>query len=242
MTTGSCCTSCVLSSYKTSNDLELLVMPVIHQHSQEPTEKMFIENASLQPPRRHHELFLRSRPYRGELPTVAGLLLYPDTPAKMQTTTQEAFCFKPIPQDRVKVDHIAQNRQQESHYPHPTSSRQTGKGNSRSQDKEPEEDKQEGNTDQQQGSSAVADTDTAQMQSQYQKDFPPPSSIRRRRTPALPQPDNIGINPAFRIKFSTVQREAYCGWPIINPRYAGGMTAPLSRQPNKPSRQQSSTC
>lgn len=37
-----------------------------------------------------------------------------------------------------------------------------------------------------------------EMQSQYQKDFPPPSSCRRRRTPALPQPDNIGINPAFR--------------------------------------------
>lgn len=35
------------------------------------------------------------------------------------------------------------------------------------------------------------------MLSQYQQDFPPPPCPRR-RTPALPHPDNIGINPAFR--------------------------------------------
>lgn len=43
-------------------------MPVI----QEPEDKMFFESANLQHPRRHHEFFLRSRPYRGEPPTVAG--------------------------------------------------------------------------------------------------------------------------------------------------------------------------
>ncbi|XP_067350360.1 uncharacterized protein si:dkeyp-69c1.9 isoform X4 [Channa argus] len=204
---------------------------------------MFIENANLQSPRRHHEVLLRSRAYRGELPTVAGFLLYPDTPSKMQTTAQEAFCLKPIPQNRGK-DHTAHNTQQESHHPSrfPTSSRQTGTGNSTSRDKEPEEDEQEGNTNPQQGSTKVTNKDIAQMQSQYQKDYPPPSSIRRRRTPALPQPDNIGINPAFRIKFSTVQREAFCGWPIRNPSSSGGMTAALSRQPKEPSKEQSSTC
>lgn len=46
--------------------------------------------------------------------------------------------------------------------------------------------------------SVKVDEETLEMQSQYQKDFPPPSSRHRRRTPALPQPDNIGINPAFR--------------------------------------------
>lgn len=51
---------------------ELLVMPVIQQHSQERADKMFFEHANLQHPRRHHEPFLRSRPYRGELPTEAG--------------------------------------------------------------------------------------------------------------------------------------------------------------------------
>ncbi|XP_026226229.1 uncharacterized protein si:dkeyp-69c1.9 [Anabas testudineus] len=196
------------------------MMPEIQQHSQETTDKMFVENANVQHPRPHHDLLLRSRPYRGEPPTVAGFLLYPDTPAKMETTSREAFSFRPIPQqERGKGDHIAHNTQQQSHSPHPTSSRQTGRGNSSSsRDKEAEEDEQEGKHSQQRGSTAVQNEDPADMQSQYQKDFPPPSSCRRRRTPALPQPDNIGINPAFRIEFSTVQRENFPGWPIMNPR------------------------
>ncbi|KAK9536635.1 hypothetical protein VZT92_006402 [Zoarces viviparus] len=70
------------------------------------------------------------------------------------------------------------------------------------------------------------------MQSQYQKDFPPPSSYRRRRTPALPQPDNIGINPAFRMDFGTVQRETFPGWPIMNPTCAGRLGAASSGQLN----------
>ncbi|XP_041808681.1 uncharacterized protein si:dkeyp-69c1.9 [Chelmon rostratus] len=53
-----------------------------------------------------------------------------------------------------------------------------------------------------------------------------------RRTPALPQPDNIAINPAFRIEFSTVQREAYPCWPIMNPRCAGRLRVASSGQPN----------
>ncbi|XP_035035073.1 uncharacterized protein si:dkeyp-69c1.9 [Hippoglossus stenolepis] len=185
-------------------------MPVSRQDIQEPRDKMFIQNANPQQPLRH-EFLLRGRPYRGELPSVAGFLLYPDTPAKMETTSQEAFCFRPVPRpDRVKGSHIAQSTQQESHCPHPPASRQTGRGNS-SGDREPGE-----------GATAVKnEQDTAEMQSQYQKDFPPQSSCRRRRTPALPQPDNIGINPAFRIEFNTVQRETYPGWPIMNPRYAG---------------------
>ncbi|XP_044079287.1 uncharacterized protein si:dkeyp-69c1.9 [Siniperca chuatsi] len=206
-------------------------MPVSQQHSQGPTDKMFIKNANLRHPSRHHELFMDCRPYRGEPPTVAGFLLYPDTPAKMETTSREAFCFRPVPQqDGGKGDHIAHNTQQDSHRSHPTSSRQTGGGNS-NRDGEPGEDELEGNHDQM-GSTAVKnEQDTTGMQSQYQKDFPPPSSCRRRRTPAFPQPDNIGINPAFRIEFSTVQRETYPGWPITNPRYAGRLRAASSGLP-----------
>ncbi|XP_047463848.1 uncharacterized protein si:dkeyp-69c1.9 isoform X2 [Mugil cephalus] len=106
-------------------------------------------------PRHHHEFFLRSRPYRGEPPTVAGFLLYPDTPASMETTSQEAFCFRPVTQQL--------------------------------RDK---------------GLTSYLNPDT---------------SCCRRRTPAFPQPDNIGINPAFRIEFSTVQRETYSGWPNMSP-------------------------
>ncbi|KAK1883388.1 Serine--tRNA ligase [Dissostichus eleginoides] len=118
---------------------------------------MFIQNA-----RRQHDFFRRSPPYRGEPPTVAGFLLYPDTPAKMETTSREAFRSRTISQqDRGKGDNSASNTQQEAN-------------------------------------------------------------------PALPQPDNIGINPAFRIDFSTVQREDYPGWPIMNPRRTG-----RSRQDNQ---------
>ncbi|XP_062289480.1 uncharacterized protein si:dkeyp-69c1.9 [Scomber scombrus] len=199
-------------------------MPVNPQHSQEPTETMFIENVILRQPRHNHGFFQRARPYRGEPPTVAGFLLYPDTPAKMETTSREAFCFRPITQPhRSKGEHVALNSQQEFLRSQPTSLRQTGRGNS-SKDREPGKDMQEGDLDQIQ--------DTTELQSQYQKDFPPPSSCRRRRTPALPQPDNIGINPAFRIEFRTVQRETYPGWPILNPRCAARLRVASSGNPN----------
>lgn len=58
--------------------------------------------------------------------------------------------------------------------------------------------KEEENHKQMQSTAVKVDQETLQMQSQYQKDFPPPSFCHGRRTPALPQPDNIGINPAFR--------------------------------------------
>ncbi|XP_054611527.1 uncharacterized protein si:dkeyp-69c1.9 isoform X2 [Dunckerocampus dactyliophorus] len=149
----------------------------------EPSNKMFMEN--LQHSRRHHNFFLRARPYRGELPTVAGFLLYPDTPAKMETTSHDDFCFKTVPQ-RDKGMNIL---------PHSP-------------------DRQEVDTaaDMAKRADPVQDPQAETMRSQYQKDFPPPSSWCRRSTPALPQPDNIGINPAFRIDFRTVQRDTFPDW------------------------------
>ncbi|KAL7390647.1 hypothetical protein ABVT39_024889 [Epinephelus coioides] len=126
-------------------------------------------------------------------------------------------CVAMSPHAPARGDHIAPHTQQGSHRSHPTSSRQTGKGNS-SRDGEPGEDEQEGDHDQ---TAVTNEPDVTEMQSQYQKDFPPPSSCHRRRTPALPQPDNIGINPGFRIEFSTMQREHYPVWPMIDPRSAG---------------------
>nr|XP_043898532.1 uncharacterized protein si:dkeyp-69c1.9 [Solea senegalensis]XP_043898533.1 uncharacterized protein si:dkeyp-69c1.9 [Solea senegalensis]XP_043898534.1 uncharacterized protein si:dkeyp-69c1.9 [Solea senegalensis] len=156
-----------------------------------------------QPPR-CHDLFLRGRPYRGEPPTVAGFLLYPDTPAKMETTSREAFCFKVVPQQvrgKAPGNYITENTLQESHCHHPSSSSS-----------------RDSRTDGERGQTAVShEPDTAQMQSQYQKDFPPPSCCRR-RTPVIPPPDNIGINPAFRIDFHTVQREAFPGWSPVKPQ------------------------
>lgn len=89
-----------------------------------------------------------------------------------------------------------QNTQQQSQCHHPTPSRQTGRGNTGMSSR-----------DSTQGQSAgTHHAETREMQSQYQKDFPPPSSCRRRRTPALPQPDNIGINPAFRYGLQQISK------------------------------------
>ncbi|KAM3600860.1 uncharacterized protein V6R79_003880 [Siganus canaliculatus] len=194
---------------------------------------MFIKNVNLHHPNRYHELFLPSRPYKGEPPTVAGILLYPDTPTKMETTSQEAFKFRPIPQEnRGKGGHVAPNLLQRSRCSHLTSSRQTGGGSSSSRHVRMGEEEQEGGNVEMGLTAVTNEQDAQEMQSQYQKDFPPPTSCCRRRTPALPQPDNIGINPAFRFEFSTIQRETYPVWPIVNPRYAGRRRAASCGQTN----------
>ena len=95
--------------------------------------------------------------------------------------------------------HVAQNTQQESHRSHLTSTRQTGRGNS-SRDREEDEVGIESQRDRTGSTGGENEHGTTEMKSQYQKDFPPPSSCRRRRTPAHPQPDNIGINPAFGLE------------------------------------------
>lgn len=152
--------------------------------------------------------------------------------------------------DHPLLDQHVQSSRQESHRSHVTSSRQTGTGNN-SRDREQVKDGHR--------SSHGRTQDSTEMRSQYQKDFPPPSACWRRRTPALPQPDNIGINPAFRweklcwhhqalkihvkknssvsvrvtrIEFRTIQRDTYPGWPITMPMYDGRLR---KDKPNTPS-------
>ncbi|XP_068188256.1 uncharacterized protein si:dkeyp-69c1.9 isoform X1 [Antennarius striatus] len=185
---------------------------------------MFIKHVNHGHPNRHHELFQPCRAYRGEPPTVAGFLLYPETPTKMETTSREAFCFRPVPQ-RHKEDLVAHSSL-ESCCSTSTSLRQTDGGN-----RERVVDEDEGSHAPTELTVVNKEDDATEMLSQYQNDFPPPSSCRRRRTPALPQPDNIGINPAFRIELSTVQREAYPGWPILNPKYTNRLRVASSSRP-----------
>ncbi|XP_061905243.1 uncharacterized protein si:dkeyp-69c1.9 isoform X1 [Entelurus aequoreus] len=188
--------------------------------SMEPSDQMFMENLQ-----GRHDFFLRARPYRGELPTMAGFLLYPDTPAKMETTSREAFCSRTVPQRRDRTSCRRNVSQYFCKYilyllpgvrasgqqnlapdtrlcSHPATPPQTASGHGRAA--EPAQDPQ-----------------AEKMLSQYQKDFPPPSWPRRRRTPALPQQDNIGINPSFRMEFRTVQRDTYPDWPVSGPETAG---------------------
>lgn len=86
---------------------------------------------------------------------------------------------------------VTRASQQEPNQSHSTFSERGGVENG-------DQGKEEENHEQMQSTAVKVDQETLQMQSQYQKDFPPPSFCHGRRTPALPQPDNIGINPAFR--------------------------------------------
>lgn len=86
---------------------------------------------------------------------------------------------------------VTRASQQEPNQSHSTFSERGGVENG-------DQGKEEENHKQMQSTAVKVDQETLQMQSQYQKDFPPPSFCHGRRTPALPQPDNIGINPAFR--------------------------------------------
>lgn len=103
---------------------------------------------------------------------------------------------------RSGVD-VSWSSHQEPYQSHPTVTGQRGVGNS-------EQGEEEENHSQMQSTAVTVDCETLQMQSQYQKDFPPPSSSHRRRTPALPQPDNIGINPAFRWQKGVSRRHTKC--------------------------------
>ncbi|KAL2095123.1 hypothetical protein ACEWY4_009842 [Coilia grayii] len=55
-------------------------------------------------------------------------------------------------------------------------------------------------------------TKDIQLATLYQRDFLPPQRTHRKSTPALPLPDNLGINPSLRWEFLTVQKETYPWW------------------------------
>ncbi|XP_037835021.1 uncharacterized protein si:dkeyp-69c1.9 [Kryptolebias marmoratus] len=123
----------------------------------------------------------------------------------METTSREAFCFRPHP-DRGRGH---------SH----TQPRQTRRGVSGI------EDKRQQRGDHPTPPAGSSQQEAAEMRSRYQEDFPPPPSGCRRLTPAFPQPDNLGINPAFRLEFSTAQRDSFPGWPAVEPSRPGRIRA-----------------
>ncbi|XP_046724654.1 uncharacterized protein si:dkeyp-69c1.9 isoform X2 [Silurus meridionalis] len=147
---------------------------------------------------------LQAFPQVGELPAVAGLLLYPDKREKMVTTSEIAFGPKPYsktePKKIRKCNLILEGDQsyittnQEAFPPqalHGDPLLMVRKFPARRER-----------------------TPTARYQTHYQQNFVLPQCIYGRRLQAIPHPDNLAINPALRADFKTVQMETYPGWDI----------------------------
>ncbi|KAG9265604.1 hypothetical protein AMEX_G20064 [Astyanax mexicanus] len=145
-------------------------------------------------------------PQRGELPSAAGLLLYPDKKEKMVTTTEIAFgpktCTKTEP---IKI--LQCNLVLEGDRTFVTTHREAFQA-------QPQDD---GAPLMVKTASGRAErTPTPHFQTNYQKNFPQPRGIYKRRLQVLPCPDNLAVNPALRqeAEFRTVQRETYPEWSI----------------------------
>ncbi|XP_072518464.1 uncharacterized protein [Salminus brasiliensis] len=142
-------------------------------------------------------------PQRGELPTVAGSLLYPDKKEKMITTTEVAFgpktCARTEPKKMLQC-----NITLEGDRTFITTHREAFQA--QPQDGAPLMIK-----------TALGKKEripTPHFQTNYQKNFSPPQGIYMRRLQVLPCPDNLAVNPALRAEFRTVQMETYPGWSI----------------------------
>ncbi|XP_056586172.1 uncharacterized protein si:dkeyp-69c1.9 [Triplophysa dalaica] len=145
----------------------------------------------------------RPVPIRGELPSLAGLLLYPGKREKMVTTTETAFGPKTCPKVEKKIlqcsltldgdqSFITTNRED---YPSYTP---------------------DGTPIAWQTKAPVRPEKTVQEQrySLYQQDFSAPKRIYVRRNQVVPHPDNLAFNTSLRAEYRTVQREAFPGWDV----------------------------
>ncbi|XP_062342239.1 uncharacterized protein si:dkeyp-69c1.9 [Osmerus eperlanus] len=175
---------------------------------------------------------LHPLPCRGELPALAGLLLYPDTPDKMESMTQQAFRPRPGPRPdkgralqsnlTLEGDRCFLTTQREAFHPHPLEGapravRRRPRGRAETKGKRPGED--EGKGSEEEGDERGVERggvggEREEMLSLYQQDFPPPSIPLRRRSLSMPPLDNIAINPILRAEFRTVQRDAYPMWSL----------------------------
>ncbi|KAI4900505.1 hypothetical protein NFI96_020133, partial [Prochilodus magdalenae] len=130
-------------------------------------------------------------PQRGELPTVAGLLLYPDKKEKMVTTTGTAFgpksCSRVEPKKMLQCNLILEGDRsfitthREAFQFQPVDGAPLTMKRTASM--------KEGRTTKAQ---------TPHYQTNYQKNFSPPHGTFTRRLHVLPCPDNLAVNPALR--------------------------------------------
>ncbi|XP_039549812.1 uncharacterized protein si:dkeyp-69c1.9 isoform X2 [Pimephales promelas] len=143
-------------------------------------------------------------PMLGELPSLAGLLLYPDKREKMVTTTEREFGPKTCP--KVEPKKIQQcNLTLDGDRSFSTTNREDYLSYN-----------QDGAPIAWQGKVPARDDWAVQAQrcSLYQQDFPVPKRNYVRRNQVVPHPDNLAINTSMRAEYKTVQQEAFPGWDV----------------------------
>ncbi|XP_026989964.1 uncharacterized protein si:dkeyp-69c1.9 isoform X1 [Tachysurus fulvidraco] len=145
---------------------------------------------------------LQAFPQVGELPPVAGLLLYPDKHEKMVTTSEIAFGPKPYartePKKMLKCSLTLEGDQS-----YITTNQEAFPAQALHCDPLMMMRK-----------SSVKRERTPHYQTHYQQSFVRPQYFYGRRLQALPRPDNLAINPGLRADFKTVQMQTYPGWDI----------------------------
>ncbi|XP_043076700.1 uncharacterized protein si:dkeyp-69c1.9 [Puntigrus tetrazona] len=146
----------------------------------------------------------RSFPMLGELPSLAGLLLYPGKREKMVTTTETEFgpktCLKVEPKKILQCNLTLDgdrsfNTTNREDYPYYTPDGTPIVCHGRAQARE-------------------SMAGQAQRCSLYQHDFPAPKRVYVRRNQVVPHPDNLAINTSMRAEYKTVQKEAFPDWNV----------------------------
>ncbi|XP_018081381.1 stabilizer of axonemal microtubules 1 isoform X1 [Xenopus laevis] len=147
------------------------------------------------------------QPQFGELPDLAGSLLFPGDTNEMKTTTQDHYVEKKTRRvNLVKAaqchlvtegEHHMETTHQSTYHPLPL----------------------EKGTVKNHVTQKVTKRPQMEVTTKYQSDFPTPHSLPQQTRAALPPPDNLGVNTHLRNDFKTVQRETFPGWdPLLHPR------------------------
>ncbi|KAM9299391.1 uncharacterized protein PAF06_016454 [Gastrophryne carolinensis] len=147
------------------------------------------------------------QPHYGELPAVAGALLFPGDVCDMKTTTQEHFVekrMKRVEPVRVSQDHLTL----EGEHHLTTTHQSTFHPLPLEKIKEPKEvlPKQ------------ITRKPPLEVMTKYQSDFSMCHPLEVTK-PAAPPTDNLSVNPFYSNDFRTVQKMAFPGWdPVLYPR------------------------
>ncbi|XP_068098920.1 uncharacterized protein [Hyperolius riggenbachi] len=147
------------------------------------------------------------QPHYGELPALAGGLLFPGDICDMKTTSQEHFVERKMNRvEPVKAskDHLSMEGEHYMTTTHQSTFHPLPLGKI----KEPKE----------QLPKKIIKRPPFEVMTKYKSDFSMHHSLEPSRL-APPPADNLTVNPFYSNDFKTVQKEAFPGWnPLLHPR------------------------